>query len=46
MPSFLETTDRYNEFWNRLANEPGLDFEEELDLLLADLQAIFDAAEN
>jgi hypothetical protein len=30
MPSFLETTDRYNEFWNRLANEPGLDFDAEL----------------
>ncbi len=44
MPSFLETTDRYNEFWNRLANEPGLDFEAEVETLLADLQTIFEAA--
>ena len=44
MPSFLETTDRYNEFWNKLANESGLDFDAEVDLLLVDLQAIFDAA--
>jgi multiple sugar transport system substrate-binding protein len=46
MPSFLETTDRYNEFWNRLANEPGLDFDAELAVLLADLQSIFAAAQN
>lgn len=46
MPSFLETTDRYNEFWNRLANEPGLDFDAEVEALQADLQAIFDAAEE
>ncbi len=44
MPSFLETTDRYNEFWNYLANTPGLDFDAELEALLVDLQAIFDAA--
>lgn len=44
MPSFLETTDRYNEFWNRLANEPGLDVDAEIAILLEDLQAIFDAA--
>lgn len=46
MPSFLETTDRYNEFWNRLANEPGLDFDAELEQLETSLQAIFAAAEN
>lgn len=44
MPSFLETTDRYNEFWNRLANEPGLDFDAELEQLLTSLQGIFFAA--
>jgi len=44
MPSFLETTDRYNEFWNRLANEPGLDFDAELATLKNALQTIFAAA--
>jgi multiple sugar transport system substrate-binding protein len=46
MPSFLETTDRYNEFWNRLANEPGLDFDAELAKFKTDLQGIFSAASN
>ncbi len=46
MPSFLETTDRYNEFWNRLANEGGLDFDAEMEQLTAALQTIFAAAEN
>ena len=45
MPSFQETTDRYNEFWNLLANNPGLDVDAEFEILLADLQSIFDAAE-
>jgi multiple sugar transport system substrate-binding protein len=44
MPSFQETTDRYNEFWNFLANTPDADFDTELETLIADLQAIFDAA--
>jgi multiple sugar transport system substrate-binding protein len=44
MPSFLETTDRYNEFWNLLANEPGLDIDAEIEALLASLQLIFEAA--
>jgi multiple sugar transport system substrate-binding protein len=44
MPSFQETTDRYNEFWNLLANTPDADFDAELATLIADLQAIFDAA--
>jgi multiple sugar transport system substrate-binding protein len=43
MPSFLETTDRYNEFWNYAANTPGLDMDAEIEALRADLQAIFDA---
>ncbi len=46
MPAFLETTDRYNEFWNKLANESGLDVDAEIEVLLADLQTIFDAAEE
>jgi len=44
MPSFQETTDRYNEFWDKLGNNPGLDVDAEIALLLADLQSIFDAA--
>lgn len=44
MPSFLETTDRYNEFWNRLANEPDLNFDAELATLKNAIQAIFTAA--
>jgi multiple sugar transport system substrate-binding protein len=44
MPSFQETTDRYNEFWTKLANTPDLDLDAEIDILLEDLQAIFDAA--
>jgi multiple sugar transport system substrate-binding protein len=34
MPSFQETTDRYNEYWNLLANTPGADFEAETAKLL------------
>jgi len=47
MPSYLETVDRYNETWNYLANTPDLteeDIDAELETLVADLQAIFDAA--
>jgi multiple sugar transport system substrate-binding protein len=44
MPSFQETTDRYNEFWNFLANTPDADVDAEIDNLIVDLQAIFDAA--
>jgi len=44
MPSFQETTDRYNEFWNYLANTPGVDFDAEVEKLQADLQKIFEAA--
>lgn len=45
MPSFQETTDRYNEFWNYLANTPGVDFDAEVEKLKADLQTIFDVAQ-
>jgi multiple sugar transport system substrate-binding protein len=45
MPSFLETTDRYNEFWNYLANTPDLDVDAEIAVLRDALQAIFDAAQ-
>jgi len=45
MPAFQETTDRYDEFWNYLANTPDLDFQAELDTLKTALQRIFDAAQ-
>jgi multiple sugar transport system substrate-binding protein len=44
MPSFQETTDRYNEFWNYLANTPDLNVNAEITTLRSALQAIFDAA--
>ncbi len=44
MPSPQEANDRYNEFWSKLAQEPGLDVDAEIDTLVADLQAIYDAA--
>ena len=44
MPSFQETTDKYNEYWNKWANTPDLDLDAEIALLIADLQTIFDAA--
>ena len=45
MPSFQETTDRYNQFFDLLSNTPDLDVDAEIALLVEDLQAIFDAAE-
>ena len=44
MPSFQESTDKYNEFWNYLANTPGLNVDTEINKLREDLQAIFTAA--
>jgi multiple sugar transport system substrate-binding protein len=44
MPSFQETTDKYNEYWNKWANTAGLDLDAEIVSLTADLQTIFDAA--
>jgi len=45
MPSFQETTDKYNEFWNTWANTPGLDMDAEIAALRDALQEIFDAAQ-
>lgn len=45
MPSFQETTDAYNEFWNKLANTSGLDYQAEVATLKTTLQRIFDAAQ-
>ena len=44
MPGFREAEDRYNAFTQRLDNEPDLDLDAEIDLLIAELQLIFDAA--
>jgi len=44
MPSFQETTDRYNEFFTYISNTPDVDVDAQIELLIADLQQIFDAA--
>lgn len=44
MPSFQEANDKYNEYWNRWVETPGLDIEAEVAALQEDLQRIFDAA--
>ncbi|HSH02724.1 MAG TPA: extracellular solute-binding protein [Anaerolineae bacterium] len=44
LPSVLEATDAYNKFWTLLTNEPGLDVDAEIEKLLVDLQAIYDAS--
>lgn len=45
MPSFRETADRYNEFWNLLTQEGDLDLDAEMARLQEDMQRIFDAAQ-
>ncbi len=44
MPGFLEATDRYAQYLQVVDNNADADVNAELDLLQADLQAIFDAA--
>lgn len=46
MPSFQETNDKYNEYWNKWVETPGLDMDEEIDALLVELQRIFEAAQS
>jgi multiple sugar transport system substrate-binding protein len=46
MPSPQESNNRYNEFWTLLGQEPGRNVQADIDLLVSDLQAIFDAAGN
>lgn len=46
MPSPQEANDRYNEFWSLLGQEPDRDVQADIDLLVEDLQAIYDAAGN
>lgn len=45
MPSFLESSDRYAETWNLIIQNPDIDIDAELEVLRADLQSIFDAAD-
>lgn len=45
MPSFQETNDKYNEYWNKWVETPGLDMDEEIEALLVELQRIFEAAQ-
>ena len=42
LPAAIKTKDRYTQFWNRLASEPNLDIDAEVELLLKDLQTIYD----
>lgn len=44
MPGFREAEDRYNAFTQRLENEPDFDLGSEIELLMAELQLIFDSA--
>ncbi len=46
MPSPQEANDRYNEFWSLLGQEPNRDVDADIDLLIEDLQSIYDAAGN
>ena len=45
LPSFLEASDQYNALNQLIANEPDLDLDAEIDKLITDLQAIYDAAQ-
>ncbi|GAB6088663.1 ABC transporter substrate-binding protein [Spirochaeta dissipatitropha] len=46
MPSFQESSNRYNEFWDLLQNESGLDVAAEAERLRRDLAQIFAAYSN
>jgi multiple sugar transport system substrate-binding protein len=46
MPSPQEANERYNEFWTLVGEDPALDIDAQIDLLITDLQAIYDAAGN
>ncbi|MDA3850914.1 MAG: extracellular solute-binding protein [Spirochaetaceae bacterium] len=46
MPSFQETTNVYNDFWDKLQNNVGLDVDAELAQLKTALQAVYDAADK
>lgn len=44
MPSMLEATNKYGEFWTKVTNEPEIDMDAEIEALKGELQKIFDAA--
>ena len=44
MPSMLETTNKYGEFWTKVTNEAEVDMDAEIAALKVELQKIFDAA--
>lgn len=44
LPHTLAAKERYTEFWTLLATEPDLDIDGEIELLLKDLQTIYDEA--
>jgi multiple sugar transport system substrate-binding protein len=44
VPSFRESGDRYNEFWNLMQQEGDLDLDAEIATLIEDLQRIYDAS--
>lgn len=46
MPSFQESVTCYNEFWDNLVNNAGLDVDAEAEKLRANLDKIFAAAKN
>ncbi len=46
MPSPQEANDRYNEFWTLLGQESDVDVDAQIDQLVIDLQAIYDAADE
>lgn len=46
LPAFQESSARYVEYGQLVDNNPDVDVDAELDQLQADLQAIFDAADN
>ena len=46
MPSFQESVTCYNEFWDNLVNNAGLDVDAEAEKLRTNLDKIFAAAKN
>lgn len=46
MPNFYQSIWIYDDTWTRLAEEPGLDVDAELDALVEKLQLIYDAADG
>lgn len=43
LPNFLTAEERYQEFWTLLTSDPDLDLAQEIDILINDLQTIYDS---